>query len=304
MEHLMSKEEVRKKFKSDFEKGLKQGEAEARLETFGKNILTHEKKQNILIKFIKQFNDFMIIILIAAATISAVMAKIDGTGDYIESIIIIAIVVFNAIMGLVQENKAEKSLEALKKMSAPVSKVVRDGKQIIVDSEEVVPGDIIILEAGNYVPADCRLIESFSLKIDEASLTGETVPVLKNEDAKLEEDVNTADILNMAFATTMITNGHAKAIVTKTGMETKVGAIAKAISEDEAPQTPIQKKLEDVRKIFRSSLFNNMWTNIFYRNFQAYFYKRDVYDFNWTCCCSNSRRITCNCYNNAFNRCN
>jgi len=262
----MSKEEIRRKFKSDFEKGLKQGEAEARLETFGKNILTHEKKQSIIIKFIKQFNDFMIIILLAAATISAVMARVDGTGDYIESIIIVAIVVFNAIMGLVQENKAEKSLEALKKMSAPIAKVVRDAEQRNIDSEEIVPGDIVILEAGNYVPADCRLLESFSLKIDEASLTGETVPVLKDENAVLNQEVSDADIINMAFATTMITNGHAKAIVTKTGMETRVGAIAKAITENEAPQTPIQKKLEEVRKKPWSSLLSYMWTYIFYRN--------------------------------------
>lgn len=247
MEHLMSKEEIRKKLKSNFDKGLKEEEAEARLQEFGKNILSQKKKENIIIKFIKQFNDFMIIILIAAAAISAIMAKIDGTGDYIESIIIIAIVVFNAIMGLVQENKAEKSLEALKKMSAPIAKVIRDGEQKNIDGENIVPGDIVILEAGNYVPADCRLIQSFNLKIDEASLTGETVPVLKNAEAKLNSDTVQGDIVNMAFATTMITNGHAKAIVTKTGMETRVGGIAKAIIEDEAPQTPIQKKLEEVR---------------------------------------------------------
>lgn len=247
MEHLMSKEEVRRKLKSNFDKGLKEEEAEARLQEFGKNILSQKKKESIIIKFIKQFNDFMIIILIVAAAISAIMAKIDGTGDYIESIIIIAIVVFNAIMGLVQENKAEKSLEALKKMSAPVAKVIRDGEQKNIDGENIVPGDIVILEAGNYVPADCRLIQSFNLKIDEASLTGETVPVLKNSEAKLNEETVQGDIVNMAFATTMITNGHAKAIVTKTGMETRVGGIAKAIIEDEAPQTPIQKKLEEVR---------------------------------------------------------
>ena len=147
MEHLMSKEEIRRKFKTDFERGIKQGEAEARLEVYGKNILESEKKESILVKFIKQFNDFMIIILIAAAAVSAVMAKIEGTGDYIESIIIIAIVVFNAIMGLVQENKAEKSLEALRKMSAPVCKVIRDGEEKVIKGEDVVPGDIIILEA-------------------------------------------------------------------------------------------------------------------------------------------------------------
>lgn len=244
----MSKEELRRKLKSNFERGLKKEEAEARLEEFGKNILSQKKKENILIKFIKQFNDFMIIILIIAAVISGVMAKIDGTGDYIESIIIIAIVVFNAIMGLVQESKAEKSLEALKKMSAPVAKVIRDGEMQNIDGEDVVPGDIVELEAGNYVPADCRLIESFNLKIDESSLTGETVPVLKDESAKLNQDANVGDIVNMAWGSTMITNGHAKAIVTKTGMETRVGSIAKAIIEDEAPQTPIQRKLEDVGK--------------------------------------------------------
>ena len=248
MEHLISKEEIRRKLKSNFEKGLKREEAEARLEEFGKNILSQKKKENIVLKFIKQFNDFMIIILIIAAIISGVMAKIDGTGDYIESIIIIAIVVFNAVMGLVQESKAEKSLEALKKMSAPVAKVIRDGEVQNIDGEDIVPGDIVELEAGNYVPADCRLIESFNLKIDESSLTGETVPVLKDEHAKLNEEANVGDIVNMAWGSTMITNGHAKAIVTKTGMETRVGSIAKAIIEDEAPQTPIQRKLEEVGK--------------------------------------------------------
>ena len=244
----MSKEELKKNLKSNFERGLKSGEADARLEVYGKNILSQKKKQSLLLRFLGQFNDFMIIILIVAAAISAVMAYLDGTGDYVESAIIIAIVVFNAILGLVQENKAEKSLEALKKMSAPTAKVIRDGEQMSIDGENVVPGDIILLEAGNYVPADCRLIESFNLKVDEASLTGETLPVLKDDKAILEPDVNQADMLNMAFATTMITNGHAKAIVTKTGMETRVGSIAKAITEDTAPQTPIQRKLEEVGK--------------------------------------------------------
>ncbi len=266
MEYFMSKEELRKKLKSNFEKGLSQGEAEARLKTFGKNILKTEKKESLFVKFVKQFNDFMIIILIIAAIISAVMAKVEGTGDYIESVIIIAIVVFNAIMGLVQENKAEKSLEALKKMSAPTAKVIRDGVQVTIDGEDVVPGDIVVLEAGNYVPADCRLIKSFNLKIDESTLTGETVPVLKDENAILGQDVSNADMINMAFATTIITNGHAKAIVTKTGMETKVGEIAKIIVTDEAPETPIQKKLEEVRKKSWYSLLSYMWLNISYWN--------------------------------------
>lgn len=153
MEHLIPKEELRRKFKTDFERGIKQGEAEARLEVYGKNILKQEKKENLIVKFIKQFNDFMILILIAAAAISAVMAKLEGTGDYVESIIIIAIVVFNALMGVIQENKAEKSLEALRKMAAPTSKVIRDGQQITVKGEDIVPGDIVILEARKLRPS-------------------------------------------------------------------------------------------------------------------------------------------------------
>ncbi len=143
----MSKEEIRKKLKTNFMMGLTEEEAKERLRQNGKNRLEDKKKESIIIKFLKQFNDFMIIILIIASVISGVMAKIDGTGDYIESIIIIAIVVFNAIMGLIQENKAEKSLEALQKMSAPVCKVVRNGKQCVIPGEDVVVGDIVILEA-------------------------------------------------------------------------------------------------------------------------------------------------------------
>ena len=143
----MSKEEIRKKLKTNFMMGLTEEEAKERLRQNGKNRLEDKKKESIIIKFLKQFNDFMIIILIIASVISGVMAKIDGTGDYIESIIIIAIVVFNAIMGLIQENKAEKSLEALQKMSAPVCKVVRNAKQCVIPGEDVVVGDIVILEA-------------------------------------------------------------------------------------------------------------------------------------------------------------
>lgn len=143
----MSKEEVRKKLRSNFSVGLTDEEAEERLKQYGKNKLEDKKKESIIVKFLKQFNDFMIMILIIAAVISGVMAKIDGTGDYVESIIIISIVVFNAIMGLVQENKAEKSLEALKKMSAPICKVIRNGKEMQIQGEDVVVGDIVVLEA-------------------------------------------------------------------------------------------------------------------------------------------------------------
>ena len=191
----------------------------------------------------------MIITLIIAAIVSAVISKMNGESDYIDSIIIIAIVIFNAVMGLVQEQKAEKSLEALKKMSAPIAKVKRSGKVVEIESENVVPGDIVILETGSFVPADCRLINSYNLKIEESSLTGENVPEEKDATRILKSNTSMGDICNMAYATTIVVNGHGEAVVTETGMNTKVGKIAGMIIEDEAPETPIQKKLGEVGKI-------------------------------------------------------
>ena len=191
----------------------------------------------------------MIITLIIAAIISAVVSKLNGEADYIDSIIIVAIVIFNAIMGLVQEQKAEKSLEALKKMSAPNAKVRRNGRVQEIDATMVVPGDIVILEAGNYVPADCRLINSYNLKIEESALTGETIPSLKDSSKILKENTAMGDLCNMVFATTIVVNGHGEAIVVETGMNTRVGKIAGMIIEDESPETPIQKKLAEVGKI-------------------------------------------------------
>lgn len=239
--------QIFKELKTSY-KGLNENDVKQRLEKYGKNTLKEKKKESIFIKFIKQFNDFMIITLIIAAIISAVVSKMNGESDYIDSIIIIAIVIFNAIMGLVQEQKAEKSIEALRKMTAPVAKVIRNGKVQEVKASEVVPGDIVILETGNYVPADCRLIKSYNLKIEESSLTGETVPSEKEADKVLNNDIAVADMKNMAFATTIVVNGHADAVVVDTGMNTKVGKIAGMIIEDEAPETPIQKKLGEVGK--------------------------------------------------------
>jgi len=223
-------------------------EAQSRLKQYGENKLDDKKKETLFMKFIKQFNDFMIIILIAASVISAIVARIEGNGDYIDSIIIIAIVVFNAIMGLVQEMKAEKSLEALKTMTAPVARVRRDGRIVTVKGTEIVPGDIIFLESGNYVPADARIITSSNLKVEEASLTGETLPVLKDEKIILKEKETIGDRINMVFSSTIVVNGHGEAIVTETGMNTNVGKIANMIITDEAPETPIQKKLGEVGK--------------------------------------------------------
>ena len=171
MWHTLSLEEVRKKLKTNFERGLTDDEAEKRKEKYGLNKLLESKKTNIFIKFINQFKDFMIIILIIAAIISAILSYVQSSNEYVDSIIIIAIVILNAIMGVVQESKAEKSLEALKKMSAPTCKVKRNGQIKQVPSTEIVPGDIIAVEAGNYVPADARLIKAYNLKIEESALT-------------------------------------------------------------------------------------------------------------------------------------
>ena len=190
----------------------------------------------------------MIIILIIASVISAMVTKFEGNNDYFDSIIIIVIVTLNAIMGLVQETRAEKSLEALKNMTAPLAKVKRQGKIQEIDAKEVVPGDIILIETGNYVPADAKLISTSNLKIEESSLTGETLPVLKDEKIKLKGNEAIGDMVNMVFASTIAVAGHGEAVVYNTGMNTKVGQIANMLAENEAPQTPIQKRLANIGK--------------------------------------------------------
>lgn len=249
MWHTKDISQVLKELRTNAKAGLNLNEVQKRQEVYGKNELKEKKKESIIVKFFKEFNDFMIITLIVAAIISAVVSKLNGEGDYIDSIIIIAIVIFNAIMGLVQEEKAEKSLEALKKMSAPKAKVKRDGKILEIESQDVVPGDLILLETGNFVPADCRIIESFDLKIEESALTGETIASDKEAELILKQDTPMGDMKNMAFATTIVVNGRGLAVCTETGMNTKVGKIAGMIINEETPETPIQKKLGEVGKI-------------------------------------------------------
>ena len=244
------KEEVLKKLKTNLRTGLSEEEVDFRRSKYGKNKLEEKKKETLMIKFFKQFNDFMIIILILASIVSAGISYLQGENDYIDSIIIIAIVILNAIMGVVQEAKAEKSIEALKQMTPPKAKVIRDnGKSKEINAEELVPGDIIVLEAGNYVPADSRLLESHNLKIEESSLTGETEGVLKDAYMIAKKGIALGDMKNLAFMTSIVVNGSGKAVVTETGMNTKVGKIANMIIEDKEPETPIQKKLAQVGKI-------------------------------------------------------
>ena len=241
--------DVEKELKTNIKTGLKDIDVKVRQDEFGENIIEEGKKESIIIRFIKQFKDFMIIILIIAAIVSAIVSYLENTGDYFDSLIIIAIVLFNGVMGLIQETKAEKAIEALKKMSSPVAKVRRNGKVQTIKGKDVVPGDIVILEAGSFVPADIRLINTYNLKIEESSLTGETEPVLKNSDnIFINRNVPLGDIKNMAFGNTIVVNGHAEGIVVETGMNTEVGKIAKMIIRNVAPMTPIQKKLEEVGK--------------------------------------------------------
>ncbi len=249
MWQTLKKEEILRKLNTNEKTGLEESEVLKRREQKGKNKLEDKKKESILVKFIKQFNDFMIIILIIASIISAIVAKLQGENDYIDSIIIIGIVILNAIMGVVQEAKAEKSIESLKQMTPQKAKVIREGKTKEINAEEIVEGDIIILEAGNYVPADCRLLESYNLKIEESSLTGENIPAEKDAKGIYKENIPLGDMKNMAFMASIVVNGHAKAVVTNIGMETQVGKIANMIIENESPETPIQRKLGQVGKI-------------------------------------------------------
>lgn len=203
MWQTISVRETCERLKTNSVNGLTKDEAEEKIKKYGENKLTEKKKESILVKFLKQFNDFMIIILIIAAAISAVMSYVEGSNDYLDSVIIIFIVVLNAIMGVIQEAKAEKSLDALKKMSAPTAKVKRDGIIQTIPSEEVVPGDLIIIETGSYIPADARIVKSYNLKLEESALTGETIPVLKDERALLSEKAPIGDRINMVFGATI-----------------------------------------------------------------------------------------------------
>ena len=248
MWETLRKEEVLKKLKTNRKEGLTNDEVKFRQEKYGENQLSEKNKETILKKFIKQFQDFMIIILIIASIVSAGVSYFQGENDYIDSVIILAIVILNSIMGVIQEVKAEKAIEALKQMTPPKAKVIREGKTKDINAKELVPGDMVILEAGNIVPADCRLIECFNLKVEESSLTGETEGIAKNAEVICKKDIPLGDKINMVYMASTVVNGHAKAVVTDIGMNTKVGQIADMINQNESPETPIQKKLGKVGK--------------------------------------------------------
>ena len=206
-----------------------------------------KKKKSLIVKFLEQFKDFMIIVLIIAAIVSGIVGILEGEG-ITDTIIILIVVIINAIIGVAQENKAEKSLEALQKLSAHASKVIRNGKMIVIPSRELVPGDVVVLETGDYVPADLRIIEAVNLKSQESALTGESVPVEKIIDT-INEEVGIGDRTNMLFSSSLITYGRGKGIVVETGMNTEVGKIAEIINSSEEGTTPLQEKLNKLGKI-------------------------------------------------------
>lgn len=245
----LSKEECIKTLETNQNNGLSVLQVKKRLGQYGINQLAHRKKSGLFKKFLGQFSDFMVIILLIAAGVSFVTSIIRNDMDFIDSIIILTIVVINALTGVIQENRAEKAIEALKKLSSPQATVLREGKEIRIDSTGLVPGDIAVFSTGDIVPADLRIIESHSLKAEESALTGESVPVEKSVEGKFSAATPLGDRTNMLFSGSSITAGRGKGVVVATAMETEVGKIAHMIHTEETPQTPLQNHLAKTSRI-------------------------------------------------------
>ena len=248
-EHSRSGQMVISQLASDCDEGLSQEQVRQRQEQYGENRLREKPKKGLIKRFLDQFKDAMILILLGAAAISFVVACVEGdTKEFFEPVLILLIVALNAIMGVMQESKAEKALDALKSLSAPHARVIRDGQEQVIEAARLVPGDIIRLEAGDFVPADARLLHSVSLKSEESALTGESVPSEKDADARVEENAPLGDRTNMVFSGCSVTYGTATAIVTATGMDTEMGRIADLLDREEEGQTPLQRKLAQLGK--------------------------------------------------------
>ena len=243
----LSVKETETKLETNLEEGLTTEQVTKAREKYGYNELKAQKKKSLFVKFLEQFKDFMIIILIIAAIISGAIGYMQGEG-ITDSIIIFIVIIVNAIVGVAQESKAEKSLEALQKLSSHVAKVIRNGKLEVVPSKDLVPGDVVVLDTGDYVPADLRIIEAVNLKSQEASLTGESLPVEKMSNEIDSKKIGIGDRSNMLFSSSLITYGRGKGIVVETGMETEVGKIAGIISNTIETETPLQTKLNKLGK--------------------------------------------------------
>ncbi|TCW41994.1 Ca2+-transporting ATPase [Thermohydrogenium kirishiense] len=239
---ILDIDEISSNLKTDVNNGLSTEEAKKRLEKYGPNNLSEKKKRTVLSMLLDQFKDYMVIILIIASIVSLFL------GEITDAVIILFIILLNAFLGMIQENNAEKSLESLKKLSAPVSRVLRDGKVIEIESQYLVPGDVVFLEAGNFVPADGRIIESANLKIDESALTGESIASEKIAGKLSDKNLNIGDRINMVYMGTIVTYGRGLFVVTETGMDTEMGKIAKMLDNEDKVKTPLQIKLEQLGK--------------------------------------------------------
>ena len=244
--HSKTTKEVLDQLNVTAQSGLTDSEAKNRLDKYGSNELKSAEKESLFMRFLDQMKDPMIIVLLIAAVLSFVSS---GFTNWVDSVIILLIVIVNAVISISQEDNAEKALEALRKMSAPLAKVIRNGSLTRVETNLLVPGDIIVLEAGDLVPADARILECANLKADEAAMTGESVPVSKNALDSLPEDTALGDRKNMVISSTVITNGRATCVVTSTGMETEVGQIAGMLMNEEDSETPLQKKMAEISKV-------------------------------------------------------
>ena len=245
----LSKEECAAKLKTSLDGGLSEKQASRRLAERGKNELTPPQKESLLKRFLAQFKDCMVMILLAAAAISFITSYYQHNSDYIDSIIILLIVVVNAIIGVVQESRAQHAIEALQRLSSPQARVMRDGREKVIPAEQLVPGDLVVLKTGDLVPADLRLTESFGLRAEESALTGESIPARKEAEAILPGKTLIGDCRNLMYSTCAVTAGHGMGIVTETGMNTQVGRIAHMIGSQKAPQTPLQRKLAQTGRI-------------------------------------------------------
>lgn len=241
--HARTADETMIFWQTDAQEGLASNEVKTRLEKFGYNEMVEKAKQSWWKRFLAQFQDFMVLVLLGATLISALL------GEYVDAITILAIVLTNAILGFVQEYRAEQSMEALKKLAAPTARVLRNGNQQQIPARELVPGDIILLDAGDKMAADGRLVEAYGLEVEEAALTGESVPVRKNSDKQFSEEASLGDRKNMVYAGTVITKGRGKAIVCATGMLTEVGNIAGMMQDTKEEDTPLEKRLEQLGRL-------------------------------------------------------
>lgn len=247
--YSQSREESVQTLGTDPARGLNQRECQRRLEQYGKNELRPAKRRGLPARFFSQFQDLMVLILLAAAAVSFAVSWVRGDGEYVDSLIILAIVVCNAVIGTVQEVRADRAIQALKKLSSPHAWVIREGRRQRVESSQLVPGDLVVLQAGDLVPADLRLLKSAELKIEESALTGESVPAEKDAGARCPQNAPLGERKNMAFASTGVASGAGVGVVAATGMDTAMGRIAHMLEHELSPQTPLQQRLKRMGKV-------------------------------------------------------